>query len=217
MPARRASDRPIAIACLGFRTLLPERPDRNVPCFILCTSRATASPAFDEYFLPLFVFAAICTSRTVFELYSPVRRGFRPLWSTEQITEDAYGSRSAPRKLRTVYSARRAYLPSQSIREFFATASLGLRRLLLGLEAMISLYDSIAIRPANRRFLIICRRSELSAYSEWLRSSRPAGLKFGSPLSWMVRVAIQSPCCCSSFACWRNPALTASELSPPAV
>ena len=30
-PARRASDRPIAIACLRLVTFLPDRPLRNVP------------------------------------------------------------------------------------------------------------------------------------------------------------------------------------------
>ena len=33
-PDRRASERPIAIACLRFLTLRPERPLRNLPRFI---------------------------------------------------------------------------------------------------------------------------------------------------------------------------------------
>jgi hypothetical protein len=40
-PARRASDRPIAIACLRLVTLLPERPERSWPRFISCMARST--------------------------------------------------------------------------------------------------------------------------------------------------------------------------------
>lgn len=35
-PARRASDRPMAMACLRLVTFLPERPERSVPRFISC-------------------------------------------------------------------------------------------------------------------------------------------------------------------------------------
>ena len=35
-PARRASLKPIAIACFGFFTFLPLRPDFSSPCFISC-------------------------------------------------------------------------------------------------------------------------------------------------------------------------------------
>jgi hypothetical protein len=37
----RPSDKPIAIACLGFFTLRPLLPDLSVPCFILCMARST--------------------------------------------------------------------------------------------------------------------------------------------------------------------------------
>jgi hypothetical protein len=45
-PERRASERPIAIACLRLRTFLPERPDVSSPCFISCIARSTFSDAF---------------------------------------------------------------------------------------------------------------------------------------------------------------------------
>jgi hypothetical protein len=49
-PSARASERPIAIACLRFVTFLPERPERNVPSFISCIERFT----FDCALLPYF-------------------------------------------------------------------------------------------------------------------------------------------------------------------
>ena len=43
-PARRASDRPIAIACLRLLTSLTERPLRSLPRFISCIARRTFLP-----------------------------------------------------------------------------------------------------------------------------------------------------------------------------
>jgi hypothetical protein len=51
-PAFRASDRPIAIACLRLLTVLPERPLFSLPRFILCIARST-------FRLPLFCLAAM--------------------------------------------------------------------------------------------------------------------------------------------------------------
>lgn len=51
-PSRRASDRPIAIACLGLVTFLPLRPLLSLPRFISCISSRTFSCAFGPYFLP---------------------------------------------------------------------------------------------------------------------------------------------------------------------
>ncbi|MGH8231508.1 MAG: hypothetical protein ACRESY_06785 [Steroidobacteraceae bacterium] len=48
-PARRASDRPIAIACLRLVTFLPEPPLRNLPCFISRMTRSTFLPLDFEY------------------------------------------------------------------------------------------------------------------------------------------------------------------------
>src|SRR5213078_1429298 len=48
-PARRASERPIAIACLRLFTLRPERPLRNLPCLRSCIARLTFSCAFLPY------------------------------------------------------------------------------------------------------------------------------------------------------------------------
>ena len=50
-PLRRASDRPIAIACFRLFTFLPERPDLRVPCFRLCIARLTLLDALGPYFL----------------------------------------------------------------------------------------------------------------------------------------------------------------------
>lgn len=44
-PSRRASDRPIAIACLRLVTFLPLRPLFSLPRFISCISSFTFSPA----------------------------------------------------------------------------------------------------------------------------------------------------------------------------
>lgn len=44
-PLRRASDSPMAMACLRLVTFLPELPDRNVPFFRLRIAPATFLPA----------------------------------------------------------------------------------------------------------------------------------------------------------------------------
>src|SRR5215831_2218852 len=49
-PSRRASDSPIAIACLGLRTLREEAPLFNVPALRLRIARPTLADAFLEYF-----------------------------------------------------------------------------------------------------------------------------------------------------------------------
>lgn len=59
-PDFRASERPIAIACLRLFTFLPDFPDLSFPCFISCIAR----PTLDEAFLPYFrVLVAIFTNR----------------------------------------------------------------------------------------------------------------------------------------------------------
>jgi hypothetical protein len=58
-PACRASERPIAIACLRLFTFFPELPDRSVPCFRSCMVFATLSLAPLLYLRVLFFFAAI--------------------------------------------------------------------------------------------------------------------------------------------------------------
>ena len=47
-PSRRASDKPIAIACLRLFTFLPDRPLLSVPCLRSCIAFST----FDCAFLP---------------------------------------------------------------------------------------------------------------------------------------------------------------------
>jgi len=49
-PARRASDRPIAIACLRLFTFLPERPLFNVPLLRSCIAFLTLLFALLPYF-----------------------------------------------------------------------------------------------------------------------------------------------------------------------
>src|SRR5438445_2939177 len=49
-PERRASESPIAIACLRLVTFFPDRPDRSLPRFSSCKARSTFSPAFLPYF-----------------------------------------------------------------------------------------------------------------------------------------------------------------------
>src|SRR5258706_7047889 len=48
-PARRASARPIAMACLRLFTFLPERPLRSVPCLRSCIAFLTFCEAFFPY------------------------------------------------------------------------------------------------------------------------------------------------------------------------
>ena len=48
-PERRASDRPMAIACFRLVTRLPERPLRKVPRFRSCIARFTFDCAFCPY------------------------------------------------------------------------------------------------------------------------------------------------------------------------
>jgi hypothetical protein len=49
-PSARASERPIAIACLRLLTVLPEPPLFNVPRFRSCIAFSTLSCAFCPYF-----------------------------------------------------------------------------------------------------------------------------------------------------------------------
>jgi hypothetical protein len=48
-PARRASDSPMAIACLRLFTFLPERPLLSFPFFRSCIALSTFSDAFFPY------------------------------------------------------------------------------------------------------------------------------------------------------------------------
>ncbi len=48
-PSLRASERPMATACLGLVTFFPLLPDFSLPSFISCMERATFFCAFFEY------------------------------------------------------------------------------------------------------------------------------------------------------------------------
>src|SRR5579862_1593900 len=52
-PSARASDMPIAIACLRLVTLRPERPLFNVPALRFFITRSTSAEAFFEYFVAM--------------------------------------------------------------------------------------------------------------------------------------------------------------------
>jgi hypothetical protein len=56
-PARRASDKPIAIACLRLVTFLPDRPLFSVPRFRSCIAFLT----FCDAFLPYFAMSPPCS------------------------------------------------------------------------------------------------------------------------------------------------------------
>ena len=64
MPALRASDSPIAIACLGLVTFLPLLPLFSLPCFMAFISRSTLLPAAGEY-LRVALFFAVADFLTV--------------------------------------------------------------------------------------------------------------------------------------------------------
>jgi hypothetical protein len=49
LPLARASESPIAIACLRLLTFLPERPLFNVPALRFFIARSTSDDAFFEY------------------------------------------------------------------------------------------------------------------------------------------------------------------------
>lgn len=51
-PSRRASDRPMAIACLRLVTFFPDPPERRVPSLRSCMAFLTFSDALAPYFLP---------------------------------------------------------------------------------------------------------------------------------------------------------------------
>ena len=59
-PFLRASDRPIAMACLRLLTVLPEPPDLSVPFLRLCMARLTDAPAFLEYFAMSIIMELDC-------------------------------------------------------------------------------------------------------------------------------------------------------------
>jgi hypothetical protein len=54
-PADRASERPIAIACLRLLTFLPDRPLFSVPVLRFFIARSTLADAFFEYFRAMIV------------------------------------------------------------------------------------------------------------------------------------------------------------------
>ena len=57
-PAFRASERPIAIACLRLRTRVSDPPDLSSPRFISCSARPTFSEAFPRSAWPSCVWAS---------------------------------------------------------------------------------------------------------------------------------------------------------------
>jgi hypothetical protein len=54
-PAARASERPIAIACLRLLTFRPDRPLFKVPALRFFIARPTLADAFFEYFRAMII------------------------------------------------------------------------------------------------------------------------------------------------------------------
>jgi hypothetical protein len=59
LPSFLALDSPMAMACFGFVTFLPLRPDLSLPRFISRISVSTFFPADGEYFRREVFFAAV--------------------------------------------------------------------------------------------------------------------------------------------------------------
>jgi hypothetical protein len=76
LPARRASDKPIAIACLRLVTRLPERPLRSLPRFISRIARRTLLPLARLY-LRTIVLTCWCYRDSVPYLSSSLTRSLR--------------------------------------------------------------------------------------------------------------------------------------------
>jgi hypothetical protein len=55
LPSRRASESPMAMACLGFFTVFPLRPLLSFPRLKACISRSTSFEAFGEYFRAMLI------------------------------------------------------------------------------------------------------------------------------------------------------------------
>ena len=74
-PALRASERPIAIACLRLLTFFFERPERSEPLFISDIARSTLLEAFLPYrfFDDFFLLVAIAPARS--NLHASSRAG----------------------------------------------------------------------------------------------------------------------------------------------
>src|SRR5579864_3077142 len=62
-PDLRASDKPMAMACLRLFTFLPDFPDLSSPRFISCIARPTLEEAFLLYFRDLLFVAIFFTNR----------------------------------------------------------------------------------------------------------------------------------------------------------
>src|SRR5438105_6465238 len=76
-PASRASERPIAIACLRLLTRLPDRPLFSVPRLRSCIARSTFSPAFFPY-LAMHTLHTRRAASCVFYAEPPTPRTFEP-------------------------------------------------------------------------------------------------------------------------------------------
>ena len=71
-PARRASERPMAIACFRLFTFLPELPLLSVPLFRSCIARSTFFEAFLLYLRAMR--ETSCTNRGASGVRDVVRR-----------------------------------------------------------------------------------------------------------------------------------------------
>ena len=83
-PAARASESPIAIACLRLLTVRPERPLFKVPALRFFIARSTVLDAFFEYFrvLRAMIFLPLVPAIPTFGPFAELRFELRNRWGT---------------------------------------------------------------------------------------------------------------------------------------
>src|ERR1700722_1634670 len=81
-PARRASDSPMAMACLRLLTFAPEPPLRSVPRFISCIAFFTFRPLALLYFLAMAHLRKICPYLAQISVCtSEIRGNYQDRWA----------------------------------------------------------------------------------------------------------------------------------------
>ena len=116
-PARRASDRPMAIACFLLLTFFPDRPLRSVPAARSCMARST----FRLAAFPYFAMTATSSSNSVRPLTFFLLSFFAPALTLNQVRIARYVNQKSCRRQIiplcnsagvTPGECRRALLPS---------------------------------------------------------------------------------------------------------
>src|SRR3984957_4994343 len=93
-PSARASERPIAIACLRLVPFLPDRPLFNVPALRFFITRSTSAEAFLEYFRAMMVLP-VAGKQSWRMAMVPVGPGSSPagLWISDSIFKQRHSLR----------------------------------------------------------------------------------------------------------------------------